>query len=66
MKGVGEAGAVGAPPAVILAISMRLSPLDVTHIDMPATPQRVWDAIRRPGHDRIDRAAPLFRSRADA
>jgi carbon-monoxide dehydrogenase large subunit len=47
VKGVGEAGCVGAPPAVILAILDALRPLGVEHLDMPATPQRVWQAIHR-------------------
>jgi carbon-monoxide dehydrogenase large subunit len=46
VKGVGEAGCVGAPPAVILAILNALRPLGVEHLDMPATPQRVWQAIQ--------------------
>jgi carbon-monoxide dehydrogenase large subunit len=46
VKGVGEAGCVGAPPAVILAILDALKPFGVEHIDMPATPQRVWQAIQ--------------------
>ncbi|HEX2198806.1 MAG TPA: xanthine dehydrogenase family protein molybdopterin-binding subunit [Burkholderiales bacterium] len=46
VKGVGEAGCVGAPPAVILAILDALRPLGVEHLDMPATPQRVWQAIQ--------------------
>ncbi|MFN4088133.1 MAG: xanthine dehydrogenase family protein molybdopterin-binding subunit, partial [Alphaproteobacteria bacterium] len=46
IKGCGEAGATGAPPAVINAILDALGPLGVTHIDMPATPERVWRAIR--------------------
>jgi carbon-monoxide dehydrogenase large subunit len=46
VKGAGEAGAVGSPPAVINAIIDALSPLGITHIDMPATPEKVWDAIR--------------------
>src|SRR5687767_1327841 len=46
VKGVGEAGCVGAPPAVILAILDALRPLGVEHIDMPATPERVWQAIQ--------------------
>ena len=45
VKGVGEAGCVGAPPAVILAILDALRPLGVEHLDMPATPHRVWQAI---------------------
>jgi carbon-monoxide dehydrogenase large subunit len=47
VKGVGEAGCVGAPPAVIGAILDALGPLGVEHIDMPATPHRVWQAIHR-------------------
>lgn len=46
VKGVGEAGCVGAPPAVILAILDALRPLGVEHLDMPATAQRVWQAIQ--------------------
>ncbi len=46
VKGCGEAGAIGAPPAVIDAIIDALTPLGVTNIDMPATPQRVWQAIQ--------------------
>ncbi|HYW91649.1 MAG TPA: xanthine dehydrogenase family protein molybdopterin-binding subunit [Gammaproteobacteria bacterium] len=46
VKGCGEAGAIGAPPAVINAILDALAPLGVTRLDMPATPARVWHAIR--------------------
>jgi len=45
VKGAGEAGAVGSPPAVINAIIDALSPDGVTDIDMPATPERVWRAL---------------------
>ena len=45
VKGCGEAGTVGAPPAIINAILDALKPLGVKHIDMPATPARVWHAI---------------------
>jgi carbon-monoxide dehydrogenase large subunit len=47
VKGVGEAGCVGAPPAIMNAILDALSPLKVTHLDMPATPYRVWEAIQK-------------------
>ncbi len=47
VKGVGEAGTIGAPPAVINSIIDGLSPLGVTHIDMPALPMRVWEAIQQ-------------------
>jgi aerobic carbon-monoxide dehydrogenase large subunit len=46
VKGIGESGTIGAPPTVINAIIDALSPLGVTAIDMPATPPRVWEAIR--------------------
>jgi carbon-monoxide dehydrogenase large subunit len=45
VKGAGEAGAVGSPPAVINAIVDALTPVGVTHVDMPATPERLWKAI---------------------
>ena len=45
VKGAGEAGAVGSPPAMINAIIDALSEDGVTHIDMPATPERVWRAM---------------------
>ena len=44
-KGVGESGALGAPPALINAILDALAPLGVTDIEMPATPARIWTAI---------------------
>ena len=46
VKGVGEVGSIGVPPAVINAVVDALSPLGVTHIDMPATSERVWQAIQ--------------------
>ena len=46
MKGAGEAGTIGAPPAVINAIVDALGPLGVGSFDMPATPHRVWQAIQ--------------------
>jgi carbon-monoxide dehydrogenase large subunit len=45
VKGCGEAGAIGAPPAVINAICDALKEHGVEHIDMPATPEKVWRAI---------------------
>ena len=44
-KGAGEAGTVGAIPAVINAILDALAPLGVRHLDMPATSETVWRAI---------------------
>jgi carbon-monoxide dehydrogenase large subunit len=45
-KGCGEVGAIGVPPAVINAVVDALAHLGITHIDMPATPEKVWRAIR--------------------
>ena len=46
VKGCGEAGAIGSPAAVINAIVDALAPLGVRDIEMPATPQRVWQTIQ--------------------
>jgi aerobic carbon-monoxide dehydrogenase large subunit len=45
IKGAGEAGAIGAPPAIINAVVDALSGLGVKHIDMPATPEKIWRLI---------------------
>jgi carbon-monoxide dehydrogenase large subunit len=44
-KGCGEAGAIGSPAAVMNAVMDALVPLGVQHLDMPASPHRVWQAI---------------------
>jgi len=46
VKAVGEAGTIGAPAAVINAVLDALRPLGVSDIQMPATPARVWEALR--------------------
>ncbi|HSZ91507.1 MAG TPA: xanthine dehydrogenase family protein molybdopterin-binding subunit [Acetobacteraceae bacterium] len=45
VKGCGEVGAIGSPPAVINAIIDALKAYDVRHIDMPATPQKLWSIM---------------------
>lgn len=45
VKGSGQAGAIGAPATVMNAVMNALAPLGVTHLDMPATPARIWHAI---------------------
>lgn len=45
-KGAGEAGTIGSLPAIVAAISDAIG---VSHIDMPATPEKVWRALRRGG-----------------
>ena len=61
VKGAGEAGSVGSPPALINAIIDALSVDGVTHIDMPATPETVWQAWR--WRRRRSRGSPIVRPR---
>jgi len=56
VKGLGEVGSVGAPPAVVNAILDALRPLGVDHLDMPATPARI--------RERVQQARPAAASRA--
>lgn len=49
-KGCGEAGAIGSPPALMNAVLDALAPLGVKDLDMPASPNRVWQAIRSARH----------------
>ena len=45
MKGIGEAGTIAASAAVINAICDALSPFGIKHVDMPASPDRLWKQI---------------------
>ena len=45
-KGIGESGSVGTPPAVMNAVVDAVRHLGVTHIDMPATPQKLWEILK--------------------
>jgi aerobic carbon-monoxide dehydrogenase large subunit len=44
-KGVGEAGCIGIPPALVNAAVDALAPFGITHLDMPLTPARLWQAL---------------------
>ncbi len=46
VKGVGEAGTIGATPAVMNAVADALAPFGITHVDMPAKRERIWAAMR--------------------
>ena len=48
VKGCGEAGAIGSPPAVVNAVidALHRGGIKVSHIDMPVSPARVWSAIQ--------------------
>lgn len=50
VKGVGEAGTVGALAATMNAVCHALQPAGIRHIDMPATPMKVWQALRDAGY----------------
>jgi len=45
VKGCGEVGTIASPATVMNAVVDALSPYGVTHLDLPATPQRIWQAI---------------------
>ena len=45
-KGVGEAGCVGAPQAIVNAVMDALTPFGIRHLDMPLSPEKIWRAIR--------------------
>jgi carbon-monoxide dehydrogenase large subunit len=47
VKGIGEAGTIAAPPAVVNAVIDAVSYLGVDHIDKPVSPERVWRALQR-------------------
>jgi carbon-monoxide dehydrogenase large subunit len=46
-KGVGEAGCIGIPPAVVNAAVDALTPFGIAHLDMPLTPARLWNALEQ-------------------
>jgi carbon-monoxide dehydrogenase large subunit len=47
VKGTGEAGCIGAPPAIVNAVLDALAPYGVTDIQMPLRPATVWEALSR-------------------
>jgi len=44
-KGLGEAGCIAIPPALVNAAVDALAPLGITHVDMPLTPEKLWSAL---------------------
>lgn len=67
IKGVGEAGTIGATPAIANAVMDALYPFGVRHLDLPLTPEKVWRAIHLGEEDRggnripeADRSAPRY------
>jgi carbon-monoxide dehydrogenase large subunit len=48
VKGVGEAGTIGATPAIVNAVVDALAPFGVRHVDMPVKRERIWKLMRKP------------------
>ena len=46
VKGIGEAATIGATPATANAVVDALAPFGITHLDVPMTPQKIWQAIQ--------------------
>ena len=63
VKGAGEAGATGAPPAIVSAVCDALKPFGVRHLDMPLTPEKIWRAI---GAGRTGKALDAARKKQSA
>jgi carbon-monoxide dehydrogenase large subunit len=57
IKGAGEAGAIGSPPAFANAVIDALAPFGIAHLDMPLTRERLWRAIRGATPDSHERRA---------
>jgi carbon-monoxide dehydrogenase large subunit len=57
VKGSGQAGAIAAPATVMNAVMNALMPLGVRHLDMPATPHRIWEAIQAARRSELPRAS---------
>ncbi|HEV7234816.1 MAG TPA: molybdopterin cofactor-binding domain-containing protein, partial [Ktedonobacteraceae bacterium] len=57
-KGVGEAGCIGAPPAVVNAVLDALAPLGIKTIDMPLKPEKVWALVQAAHEGRLEQSEP--------
>lgn len=59
-KGVGEAGCIGGPPAIVNAVLDALAPLGITAIDMPLRPEKVWALVNAARQGTLSPSAPAF------
>jgi carbon-monoxide dehydrogenase large subunit len=57
-KGIGEAGCIAAPPAIVNAVLDALAPLGITAIDMPLTPEKVWTLVQTARQGRLAQPEP--------
>ena len=62
VKGIGEGGTIGAPPAVVNAVLDALAPLGITTLDMPLTPEKVWSKIQAARTGMLQEAVPALPS----
>lgn len=58
-KGVGEAGCIGGPPAIVNAVLDALSPLDIKFIDMPLKPEKIWTLVQAARNGTLVQSDPL-------
>jgi carbon-monoxide dehydrogenase large subunit len=58
IKGVGEAGTIGATPAIANAVLDALYPLGIRHLDLPLTPEKIWRAIEMGAQDDVKELTP--------
>jgi aerobic carbon-monoxide dehydrogenase large subunit len=56
IKGIGEAGTIAAPPTLVNAVLDALKKLGIEHLDMPLTPERIWQAANSAKHARESHA----------
>jgi carbon-monoxide dehydrogenase large subunit len=60
VKGVGEAGCIGAPPAIVNAVLDALAPLGIKSIDMPLKPEKVWAVIQDAQRGALEQPEPVL------
>ena len=60
VKGVGEAGCIGAPPAVVNAVLDALAPLGIRTIDMPLTPEKIWALVQAARRGTLEQPEPIL------
>jgi aerobic carbon-monoxide dehydrogenase large subunit len=60
VKGVGEAGCIGAPPAIVNAVLDALAPLGIQTIDMPLKPEKVWAVIQDARRGALEQPEPVL------
>jgi aerobic carbon-monoxide dehydrogenase large subunit len=61
VKGIGESGAIGAPPTIVHAVLDALAPFGIAHLDMPLTPQKIWAAICKARREAAAGPTPINR-----